>query len=71
MMNPYEEFRWEVHVTGPDDVLPANSFQDAVHKAAEINAVCIDVIESGKITDLHPVVFATIVRLAAPTPNRE
>lgn len=61
MNNPYESVKWEVHVAGPDDVLPASSFQDAVHQAAAINAVAIGFIERGKITEHHPILFANIV----------
>lgn len=61
-LNPYDGFDWEVHVVGPDDVHECKSFEEAVNTASAINATCIDVIESGNITGLHPVVYATIRR---------
>lgn len=67
--NPYELFEWAVHTIGPDDIEPCVNFQEAVIKAANINAVAIEVIEGGKITANHPVLHAQIVREAKVTRN--
>jgi hypothetical protein len=61
MSDPYKDYKWSVHVIGPDDIEPCESFEDAVMKAAGINAAAIEIIESGRITKYHPILYAQII----------
>ncbi len=40
-MNIYESTKWGVHIIGPDSVLAASSFHEAVEKSTQINTEVI------------------------------
>lgn len=50
---------WEVHVSGPDDVLPATSRLDAMVQAQQINAATLALIGLNNDDPLYPTVWAT------------
>lgn len=54
---------WGVHVLGPDNVLAAHSFREAVEKCHEINMTLVNFFESERGKDpLYPRVFAQVAR---------
>lgn len=56
------DMKWGVHVLGPDNVLAAHSFREAVEKCHEINMAIIMFSERAQIADndLMPRVFAQV-----------
>jgi hypothetical protein len=51
---------WTVHVTGPDDIMPAANYDDAVRQANEINKTVE--LQLPTRTEYHPFVWATPVQ---------
>lgn len=49
---------WCVHVLGPDDVLPAESRHDAIHKAHQMNAALMATIDDYDEAGLFPTIWA-------------
>ena len=60
-MNQYESTKWGVHVKGPNTILAAHSFQEAVEKSQEINAYALSRIPEMK-SPFYPLLWATVER---------
>ncbi|MCV7004596.1 hypothetical protein [Mycobacterium gordonae] len=56
---PDNNDEWTVHVLGPDDIMPATDYADAVRQANEINKVVEDGLPIH--TEYHPIVWAVPV----------
>lgn len=52
---------WQVHIAGPDDVLPATSRLDAMRRAQEINQATIDLLEQNNDHPYYPTTWAAPV----------
>lgn len=60
-MSVYDGVKWGVNVKGPDSVLAAHSFQEAVAQCARINQDLLVAIEHGAFSSIHhPIMWATV-----------
>ena len=58
-IKPHNSVKWGVHVSGPDSILAAHSFEEAVTQSNLINTFIIEA-SIGK-SDHYPIVFANVI----------
>ncbi len=60
-MSVYEHVKWGVHIHGPDSILAATDFNQAVEKCNEFNSlITLLGVQQRPLQEYRPIVFATV-----------
>ena len=58
--NAYDARQWGVHISGPDTVLAARSFKEAVEQCGKINQTIVQHTSLTATNLMYPVVWAKV-----------